>query len=755
MPRVFRPRIRRPLSTAALLAAALALPACQTSRLGDQPIVIRVAELPPAVVEPYETLASSSSFLDQRTLAAQSLLGMETGSAQEILAWALEPQRTVEVNQAVLQAMFAAPDEPVEALWWPLLKRIDSLPPSLTDDFALATSRFAGKPYADQLTRIAEDASRPVVARVNAAASLGQRRTKTAAQTLLDLTAADQPPTLRDASFEALGTLTGRDDLGADAGAWSAWWDEARSLNAADWERQLRENLVRREANDDITTDQLVDRLRELNTTLYRLARPEDKPRVLTDLLGESLLPLRELGVSLAEQRLASGGGFDEALRVALRDVLVGEPAELRQRAATLLRDLSDEPAADRAAQRLADDQEHVTSVRAAYLLLLQRMPRANAVDAAQAFLSDSALQTQAAAALASSARAGQLTDGQKRAVLRDVRRILDATGNQPSASLVTLTGQVGQDREFEKIAGWLDHPEPAVRRAAAQAWADSAFPLVFIAERADDPIIQPIAITAARERGADPQTLRTLALFPPTPGTAAREAWVEALIAMAARVDPEQALATAQTLPSDALPGPREAVLTAALDAAPLGEPPTAAYLAMLLDRAEVRLMTQRPRLAALDFEGLVSRREQLTVAQRERLDRGLVTALLQTEQLVKAFGVARRLYEGSNGQLVQPSADDPVIDLFITAAESHVDAGRNGQAERLLDELRMLLGPSMKPELAVRIGNVEDRAQRKADPRPEPSTPEVVEPGNNPMDAPSTHATPTAPESTASAGN
>ncbi|MEM1446212.1 MAG: hypothetical protein AAGF84_09170 [Planctomycetota bacterium] len=711
------------MTTAAVLGAALMLSACQTSRLGDNPIDIRVAELPPAVVEPYETLASSSSFLDQRTVAAQALLGMEGDSAQEVLAWALEPQRPGDVNQAVLQAMFAAPDEPAPDLWWPLLKRIDSLPPSLTDDFALATSRFSGKPYADQLTRIAEDASRSVVARANAAASLGQRRTKASAQTLLDLTAPDQPPPLRDASFDALGTLSGRDDFGADAAAWSTWWDTARSLNAADWERELRENLVRREANDDITTDQLVDRLRELNTTLYRLARPEDKPRVLTDLLGESLLPLRELGVSLAEQRLASGGAFDEPLRSALREVLVAEPAELRQRAATLLRDLSDAPAADRVAQRLANNQEHVTAVQASYLLLLERMPRASAVDPAQVFLLDSALQSQAAGALASSARAGQLAAGHKRSILRDVRRLLDANGSNPSPSLVTLTGQVGQDREFERIADWLEHPEPSVRRAAAQAWADSEFPLVFLAERADDPVIQPIAITAARERGQDPQTLRTLALFPPAAGTAAREAWVEALIAMAGRVEADQALAAARTLPADVLPGPREAVLTAALDAAPLGEQPNAAYLAMLLDRAEIRLATGRPRLAALDFEGLVPRRDRLAVPQRERLDRGLVTALLQTDQLVKAFGVARRLFEGAQGQLVQPAPDDPVIDLFITAAENHVDAGRKGQARRLLEELRILLGPAMKPGLAVRIGNVEERAQPGAN-RATPST-------------------------------
>ncbi|MEM7577470.1 MAG: hypothetical protein AAF328_08345 [Planctomycetota bacterium] len=725
MPPTSRPRSRfTPFTTATLLSAALALSACQTSRLGDQPIDLRVADLPPAVVEPYEALASSSSFLDQRTVAAQSLLAMGGDASQEVLAWALEPQRPGEVNQAVLQAMFASPDEPAEDLWWPLLKRIDSLPPSLTDDFALATSRFSGKAFADQLTRIAEDASRSVVARVNAAVSLGQRRTKASAQTLLDLTAADQPPTLRDASFVALGTLTGRDDFGADAAAWSTWWDQARSLNAADWERQLRENLVRREATDDITADQLVDRLRELNTTLYRLARPDDKPRVLTDLLGESLLPLRELGVSLAEQRLASGGPFDEALRSALRAVLVADTADLRQRVATLLRDLSDEPAADRVAQRLADSEEHVTSVQASYLLLLERMPRAIAVDPAQAFLADSALQAQAAAALASAARSGQLSEGQKRRVLRDVRRLLEVSGPSPSPSLVTLTGQVGQDREFERIAGWLEHPEPAVRRAAAQAWADSSLPLVILAERADDPIIQPIAITAARQRGQDPQTLRTLALFPPGPGTAARDAWVEALIAMAGRVDADQALAAARTLPAKALPGPREAILTSALDAAPLGEQPTAAYLAMLLDRAEIRLLTDRPRLAALDFEGLIPRRDRLAVGQRERLDRGLVTALLQTDQLVKAFGVARRLFAGGNGQLIQPAPDDPVIDLFITAAETHVDAGRNAQARRLLEELRMLLGPSMKPDLAVRIGNIEERAQPTSDRSPDSSS-------------------------------
>ncbi len=699
-----------------LFMLVLAVSGCQTARLGDEPIAIDTASLTPVEQQAFAALSSPGSYLDQRAQAVATLLEQDTDESLEVIAWALESARTAEVNQAALQGIYSATpavDAMPEELWWPLVARMDTLPPSLTEDFALAASRFEGERYTRQLIDWARSAEEPGPVRRRAIAALGQRRTKPVAEVLVQLTDVEQAPAVRESAYAALGTLTGITAFGEDRGAWRQWWDEVRGLDAAGWNRQLAENFASREPARDITNDQLVDRIRELNIAMHRLASPEDKPRVLTDLLREELMPLRELGLSLAEQRLSAAEAFDEPLLAALRDNLTVDRPDLRQRAAVLLRDLGDAPSADIVADRLKSNQEHVDAVLRAYLLLLANQPRVEAVEAVQRHLDDAAVQSQAAAALAAAANEGMVRGGRKSRVARTARQILDRSPDRPDPAVITLLGRVGTNDDFARIAGWLDARDATVRRAAAQAWADSTRTLVPLAERADDSVVQPIVITSAERRGEDPQTMRTLALFPPAADQpAARPAWGRALVAMAGRVPRDQSLAAVQAITDPALTATREAVVTAGLDTQPPNTTPDAAYLGLLLERAELRLDDARPRLAVLDFEALVPYQPRLTGTQRERLQRGLIRAALQTDQLDKAFAVARKLFEGPNGALIQPANDDPVIELFVDAAAQHVDQGRRNQARRVLEELRLLLGPAMKPQVALRIRNVEERA-------------------------------------------
>ncbi len=711
--RLGRPRWR---GVAAVLFAsawfAAVLIGCQASRLGDEPLTIDPATLPPDVRGAYTVLSSPGGYLDERSAAVESLLADGSDEANEVVAWAIEESRPRGVNQAVLQGVFASPIPPDEDLWWPIVGRADTLAPGLEDDFARALSRFDDPKFTQLLVKQAQAIDGNPVERQRVIAALGWRRTKPVAEVLVRLSDSTEPPGVRGAAFAALATLTGRTDLGEDRLAWRQWWDEVRGLDAAGWERQLTQNFVRREAAEEISTDQVVDRLREVYTTFFRLAQDKDKPRVLADMLTESLMPLRELGMTLAEQRVSAGGAFNEPLRAALRDNLTSDAADLRLRAATLLRDLADEPAADLVATRLAEGDENVDAVLRAYLVLIARMPRAQAVEPAQALLADQAMQPQAAAALAEAARAGLLSDNRAARIAKDLRNILDQNGPSPAPQLITLLGRVGNDRDFDdRIALGLDHPDTTIRRAAAQAWADSTRSLLPLAERADDPVIQPIVITAAEQRGKDPQALRTLALFPPAAGPT-RDAWERAIVAMAQRVDQAQALEAAAALRNPGLAELREAVLTAALDNQASDAQPSGAYLALLLERGELRLATDRPRVAVLDFEGLVPHADRLTAPQLDRLHRGLIRAALLTNQHEKAFGVARKLFEGPNGALIQPASDDPVIDLFIQTAGEQVDQGRRTQAREILDGVRLLLGPTMKPEVALRISNVEQRA-------------------------------------------
>ena len=462
--------------------------------------------------------------------------------------------------------------------------------------------------------------------------------------------------------------------------------------------------MLRSGADVRINADQLVDRLRNLNTTLYRLAQPVDKPRVLTDLLGDELLALRGLGIGLSEQRLSAGESFDEPLRRALRGNLTDSTPDLRRRAAVLLRDLSDADAADRVAARLAAGEEHVTEVLRADLMLLTRLPRRAAVPTLLPLLEDPALQNEAAAAVAAAARDNLLDPRQAELVREQVGPRLRGLGGGIQPAFVTLAGRLGGDAEMEVVGDLLDHPDPAVRRAAAQAWADSDRSLAPLAARAGDPIVQPIVITAALERGRNAATFQALIAQPPE-GDRARQAWEQALVAMAARVRPDVVGASALTLAERGGQATlREALLTSAINAAP-AEPP----VDLLLQRAETRLDHQRARLAIADFETLQTRDLELDPAQLERVHRGLIRGALLTDQIGKAFSRARTLFGSPDGTFVQADADDPLIGVFIDTADEHARAGRKPLARQVLDGLRLLLGDRIRPGVAARIVGVE----------------------------------------------
>src|SRR5699024_1342539 len=101
-----------------------------------------------------------------------------------------------------------------------------------------------------------------------------------------------------------------------------------------------------------------------------------------------------------------------------------------------------------------------------------------------------------------------------------------------------SLLARVGDDQDWQRIADWLDSPDAALKRAAATAWAASGRSLQVLADRAVDPIIEPIVIAAALRTGDDPWTLRSLVQHRPEQPQAA-EAWEEALVAMSERVAP------------------------------------------------------------------------------------------------------------------------------------------------------------------------------------------------------------------------
>jgi hypothetical protein len=227
--------------------------------------------------------------------------------------------------------------------------------------------------------------------------------------------------------------------------------------------------------------------------------------------------------------------------------------------------------------------------------------------------------------------------------------------------------------------------------------------------------VVQPIVIVAARQRGQDPDTLLKLAGNPPTrPGVLS--AWADALVAMAGRVPPATTLQAIEMFAADTpRPTLRERMLSASLEAAPpLAERPNPdPYPALLLRRAQVRRSMGQTELALADYQRLDQRREALDPATRELISRGMVQCYLETNQVSEAFAVARRFFADPDrpGSLRPDVANDPMMDEIVAAARRETELGRDQRARRILDNLRLLLGPTagINAELDRRIQQVE----------------------------------------------
>ncbi|MEM9418964.1 MAG: hypothetical protein AAGA25_07950 [Planctomycetota bacterium] len=709
------------MGAAGVLALGASLWGCQSPEIGDEPVAVELRELPAGVGDAYRNLTSTSLSLAERTAAARTLIEIDDFSADRALASALGRNQPEGVWRAVLQAVATDTSEPPRGLWRPMVAMLYSVDDAILPDVVQAMGRYDDPVLLQRLHDAATSSSLPTRERSRAIAAMGEQRDQATAGVLIDLTRLTEPVGVQGSAYNALASLTAIDSFGEDRQEWGLWWDEARKLDALSWQEQLVDNFARKLAAGRATDQQLAEKLREAERALYQASSAEDQSRVLTYMLGSPLTATKLLALDLAQTRMVRGVAFDEPLRVALRGLLDDESsAEVRWTSAEVLRDLADEPSADIVAQRLIDNEEHVNRVRSAYLQLLARMPRKNVTNTAYDLLEEPGLRSDASAALASISMAQMLTPKRAEAVLQRVRGYLNE-GQRPTPSLIRLLGRVGENEDWKMIEGWIDDNDEVIRQAAAQAWANSETrSLAILAERVEDPIIQPIVLRAASERGQDPETLRKLAANPPSQPQVL-PVWERALVAMAAQVPRRDALLTAQRLSTDhkdlALV---ERFLIAAIDQGIPEGPALATYLELRMARAENRLAMGEADLAVIDFEYLLENGlPQMTDPQRDQLYRGLIPAYLQADRIDDAFTAARAFFaDPANPAGIDPAAtDDPLMGHFISAGHRAADRARIETAKQIGDGLRLLLGPNndggIKPELAQQLRLLDEKIQ------------------------------------------
>lgn len=707
-----------------VIVSLAALTGCQSPEIGDEPVAVELRELPAGVGDAYRRLTSTSLSLADRTAAAKTLIEIDDFSADRALASALGREQPEAVWRAVLQAVATDPGERPKGLWRPMLTMLYAVDDRLVPDVARAMGRYDDPILLERLQTTATSATLPTRERCRAIAALGEQRRQANAGLLIDLTRLTQPADVQTAAYAALRSLTGIDRLGEDRQAWSDWWSAAKKLDSLAWQKQLVANFARKLAVGRASDQQLAEKLREAERALYQASAPADQAQVLTYMLDSPLVATTLLALDLAQTRMVQGGAFDEPLRAALRARLSDDAsAEVRWVSAEVLRDLADEPAADLVAKRLNANAEHVNRVLSAYLQLLERMPRKNVTNVAYDLLQEPGLRSDASAALASISRAQMLTPKRAEAVLERLRGYL-TDGQSPTPAMIRLLGRIGENSDWQRIEGWIDDPDDVIRQAAARAWADSETrSLAILAERAEDPIIQPIVLRAAAERGQDPETLRKLAANPPSQPQVV-PVWERALVALAAQVPRRDAVITAQRLATDRRDNALvERFLTAAIDQGRPEGPALASYLELRLERAENRLAMDEPDLAIVDFEYLLQQGlADMADPQRDRVYRGLIPATLQANRVEPAFAAARAFFaDPANPGGIDPAAtDDPLMGHFIRAGHRAADLGRAETAQQIADGLRLLLGPNndgrIKPELAQQLRLLDEKLEAKS---------------------------------------
>ncbi len=714
------------------------------------PVIVRVNRLE----GPSAERRASSSESERRLKAARSLLATRHAAAPAALAAALDPAVPWVARQAVLRAVATTDDALPSGLWRPLAHLLtEPVPSELASDLGPALGRFNRAELRRYLAAGAVDETKPLAIRSQFIDALAHQREPDAAATLLGLTRRAESSVVQDAAFVGLATLTGREDLGRDRRGWEAWWAEASKLNSSAWHQALVSNFTRLRAEQQQADGRVADRLVALERAYYQASDTAQRPGVLIAMLGSPLRESRLLALDLAQNRLVEDAGLDESLRVVLRSRLTDVDAHVRARAAIVLRDAADATAADMAAARLMDGSEPVVAVQSAFLRLLARLPRKQATSMVLDLLDDPVLRADAAGALGATARAGQLAPRQAVEAQERLRQILTpgltavsseegadlaSSGDPPlisvsskipagldSPQLVALLGQVGDNSDWQRIEHWLDSDDPVIQQAAAQAWADLGRSLTTLAERADDPVIQPIVLRAAERDGQDAATLQRLAALPPS-ALRLIPAWERALVAMSGRVTPNELWLVLTQLdaarPDSDLERDRvlrERMLTAALDRGLKVQEPQRAYLNLRLARAQARRAAGEPDLAVSDFEKLLLDVDVLEPRRIEQLYRGLIPAYLDANRHQDAMALAEVFLKKNSlsapGSPVKPNAivDDPLLYTFVKAGRRAVELGRPGVGHDLLEGIRSLCpleGPAISDNLAERLAELED---------------------------------------------
>jgi len=685
---------------------------------------------------------------DRRKQAVNALLNTDNRRAIELLIAELNPTGDRTTQSLIAQAIATYPQEPPEALTPALLTLLEVAQKPLARDLAGALGRYSGRSLFKQITTIAQDQSAAVTYRLGSVLVLGYHRQHSAAKTLMKLINRTEPEPVHEAAFQALAQLTGVYRYGSDPDQWGSWWSKHRKLSVKRWQGALIENFATENRLLAQQTQHVLDRLVEAQRQLYRTTDQGDRQGYVLSLLGDSLEPLRVLGVDLLVQRLIDNQPIGSEVRASLLERLDDPSARVRQRSAQLLHNLADEEAAQAIAKRISQGTESSQAVLGAYLQMMIRLPQQQVVVRALELLADPELGGLAAGVIAASTDAGLLSpDQMSQAVVRVRQELRD--DQPPDPRFIQVLGRFGTEEDWDRIASWIASQDQAVKQAAAKVWAESDRSLVSLAQLSGDLVIQPIVIDAARRRGIEAQTLKALIAHKPDQEQAV-EAWERALVAMAGRVASRVVLETdRQLIDQGESLELREQMLSTAIEQlvpsgtheanngegttgnshglpAPLQDPQVLeAYIELLLIRAQVHQDHDDPIQALGDYKRVLTLQESLSVEQRSQADLGLLGATLATGEVDTGFDIAAKLI-GNNSPGVARINLQQIGNLFLDFAEHRLNNDQPDEARRVIVQIKELLGETITGPLRERLTGLEQATTPAIE--EEPITPQAA---------------------------
>ncbi len=637
--------------------------------------------------------------LPRRRDAAASLIARGWPAALDALALELRQSGDSTTQRAIASAIVEA-ETPPAALVKPLLELIGHDEQALRRDVAAALGRYENGGVAESLIKLALDEQADPKVRLGATQALAEHRQRQTVDALLDLAKVDRPRALRDAAFASLTQLTGITTYGKDRSAWAAWWQANRNLPRDRWLARLVQSLSNQ--NNQLTEQQqaLERRLTESLNRLY-VATPEDqRSAMLGELLNDEAPAVRLLGLRLVERKVLNAQPISDEVRQVLRRHLRDSSAEVRATAALRLRDLDDSAGMDIALERLlAEDQP---AVQNAYLALLSRAVRREAIEPALLLLARPQNQQAAAELLIAADDAELLTGPSRQQTLAEARRAL---AEAPTPAPIRLLGRLAQAQDHDAIAALLDHELPEVRAAAADCFLGEHLPLAPLLEKIDDPTLSARVINAAGKRGNTYDQATTLIKHTPADKDA-RPSWRSAITAIAGRLSAADLVKLDAALADhDQLRVIRPDVLKRAAEIE--GDPAARATLVLSLARLHLDAGNHAAALGLYDSLNPAN----LDADQRSAHRLGRFESLMAAGEHDKAISLAETALEA------EPDRAPAIAKQLMDAAERSLKQQQTEQAAALIGHTQRLLGQSLTPAQRTRLDQLRGKLPTPAE--------------------------------------